>query len=187
MGDALTFAWGLAQATAGVVIAALGFLADQALQVLAAAAAAAAGVDWPTVVVRAGLVLLVPSAMVLLAKRQQRREAEVEAELTGSERFSAEFQLRPWAKDGSAPSSSASGEKAVPQEPAAAVVDPTTPTKADTATEAAPVERAANPAPVKPAPAKAPAKPPLADASSEDSFVQDLDAWQAFMATVRKK
>ena len=40
VGDAVTFAWGLAQAAAGVVIAALGFLADQALQVLAAAAAA---------------------------------------------------------------------------------------------------------------------------------------------------
>ena len=185
MGDALTFAWGLVQATAGVVVAALGFLADQALQVLAAAAAAAAGVDWPTVVVRAGLVLLVPSAMVLVAKRQERRETEAEEDLTGSERFSAEFQLRPGAKDGSAPSSSASGEQAVPQEPAA-------PTKVDAATEPAPAERAANPAPVKPAPAKAPAEPPLAeaeaeaDANSEDTFVQDLDAWQAFMAAVRK-
>ena len=173
VGDAVTFAWGLAQAAAGVVIAALGFLADQALQVLAAAAAAAAVVDWPTVVVRAGLVLLVPSAMVLLAKRQRHREAEAEEEPMDAERFSAEFQLRPWATDGSAPSSSASrGEEPAPPEPAA-------PAKVDAAAE---------PAPAEPAPAK-PALPPLekADAGSEDTFVQDLDAWQAFMATVRRK
>jgi len=183
-GEALSFAWASIQAAAGVAVAMLRFVVEQIFQVLAAVAAAGAQVDWPTVVVRAGLVLLIPSAMVLLAKRQKRQEEEEGEDLVGSERFAADFKLRPWAGDEVTESTP---EAQVEEEGVAWELTPAPAVKS--------VEVVDEPAPApspKPEPVRKPSPPPKPKEvppppGSEEEFTKDLDAWQAFMGLIRSK